>query len=179
MTTEFFEKYLANIATKYNLHAVNEAEWNDRKKYTNGLIDEVKEVEQEVKDSNAVYLEDELGDILWDYMNLLHVLHQDGKIDSIESVFQRSLKKYGQRIDAIDIDGNIDLKVSNWDIIKKQQKNENKEEHEKRYGNELFTVEPIVDPYTLPFAPWLIQQIKEKSKWKTYRFGSKYDYLNI
>jgi hypothetical protein len=42
-----------------------------------------------------------------------------------------------------------------------------------------FTTEPITDPYTLPFAPWLIEQIREKSKRKTYRFGMKYDYLQI
>ena len=43
----------------------------------------------------------------------------------------------------------------------------------------IFAVEPIADPYTLPFAPELINYIQEKSKRKSYRFGTKYDYLNI
>jgi NTP pyrophosphatase (non-canonical NTP hydrolase) len=133
MTTEFFQSYLATVSKKHRLHATNEPERNDWKKYCDGLKDECEEVIVEVKDHNAVYLEDELGDIFWDYMNMLYCLERDGNIDSMESVFARSLKKYSQRIDAIDIDGAIDLKKSNRALIKQQQKEENKEEHERRY----------------------------------------------
>ena len=38
--------------------------------------------------------------------------------------------------------------------------------------------EPKFEKYVLPFAPELVSQILEKSKWKTYRLGNKYDYLN-
>lgn len=64
------------VQLKYDLHASSEPEWNDWKKYSNGIIDEIAEITEEVKENNAIYLEDELGDILRDYMNLLHVLEQ-------------------------------------------------------------------------------------------------------
>lgn len=39
--------------------------------------------------------------------------------------------------------------------------------------------EPKSDLYSLNFAPELITFIIEKRKWRTYRFGNKYDYLNV
>ena len=65
MTKEYFTQYLSIIQKKYDLHREKEQEWNDWKIYSQGLIDEVEEVSAEVKDNNAVYLEDELGDIFF------------------------------------------------------------------------------------------------------------------
>ncbi|QQG49819.1 MAG: ASCH domain-containing protein [Candidatus Berkelbacteria bacterium] len=39
--------------------------------------------------------------------------------------------------------------------------------------------EPIADKYTLPFAPELVQFIKDGHKATTYRLGYKYDYLQL
>ncbi|TRZ77841.1 hypothetical protein D4R87_01900 [bacterium] len=39
--------------------------------------------------------------------------------------------------------------------------------------------EPEFEKYILPFAPELCDFIKEKRKFITYRFGNKYDYLEI
>lgn len=39
--------------------------------------------------------------------------------------------------------------------------------------------EPKADKYTLPFAPELVQFIKDGHKATTYRFGYKYDYLQV
>ena len=35
------------------------------------------------------------------------------------------------------------------------------------------------DPYVLPFAPELVDFIQKNLKLTTYRFGDKYDYLNV
>lgn len=43
----------------------------------------------------------------------------------------------------------------------------------------VFAEEPKAGRYILPFAPELVQFIKDKQKAVTYRFGDKYDYLQI
>lgn len=42
-----------------------------------------------------------------------------------------------------------------------------------------FSIEPKAELYVIPFAPELINFIKEKLKLRTYRFGRKYDYLKV
>ena len=81
---------------------------------------EIEEAEIEAKNQKQIFLEDELGDIFWDYMNLLVNLENEKKIN-FEKVFERSTKKYAQRINAIE--DNI-----SWDKIKKIQKEELKKE---------------------------------------------------
>lgn len=39
--------------------------------------------------------------------------------------------------------------------------------------------EPVHDKYVIQFAPELSDLIKKDGKVKTYRFGSKYDYLKV
>ena len=43
----------------------------------------------------------------------------------------------------------------------------------------VWSSEPQNEPYTIPFAAELIQFIKDRKKVKTYRFGMKYNYLNL
>jgi NTP pyrophosphatase (non-canonical NTP hydrolase) len=133
MITEFFQQYMRPIQQKYELHQRDEPERNDRKKYADGLVDEVREVKEEARDDNAVYLEDELGDILWDYMNMLYIFEQEGKIGSIQAVFDRSMKKYSERVEAVMKGSVIAEKKSYWDEVKKKQKEGNRVEHEMRY----------------------------------------------
>ncbi|MGF1780475.1 MazG nucleotide pyrophosphohydrolase domain-containing protein [Vibrio fluvialis] len=59
-------------------------------------------------------VEEELGDVLWDYLNLLLALEKESEI-KLESVIARACKKYEQRISAIE-------QGIRWDEVKAQQK---------------------------------------------------------
>jgi NTP pyrophosphatase (non-canonical NTP hydrolase) len=89
--------------------------------YLSGLKEEIKEVEQELKTERLCFLEDELADVLWDYVNLITCLKEENNV-SMERVFSRCIKKYGQRLKGID-DG-----VS-WAEVKANQKKELDMEH--------------------------------------------------
>lgn len=73
-------------------------DWLKFKKYIDEMKGELEEVEEEIIPYNTVYLEDECGDVLWDYLNLLYTLKEEWYISSVERVFTRCLKKYTQRI---------------------------------------------------------------------------------
>jgi NTP pyrophosphatase (non-canonical NTP hydrolase) len=66
--------------------------------YFDQIRKEIDEAEAENRDKNQVYLEDELGDVFWDYLMLLNALASEGKISSIEKVFERCHKKFTERI---------------------------------------------------------------------------------
>jgi NTP pyrophosphatase (non-canonical NTP hydrolase) len=94
-----------------------------------GIEDEVKEVEEEIRRDNKVYLEDELGDILWDYARLLAVLERDGFITSTGEVFAHGSQKFKERLPGI-----LSKDEELWDQIKRKQKEDLKSRHEKEYG---------------------------------------------
>jgi NTP pyrophosphatase (non-canonical NTP hydrolase) len=98
--------------------------------YLDGLKDEVEEVAVEIKEDNAVYLEDELSDIAWDYACVLASLEQKGLIDSAEAVLAHGLKKYQERSPAF-----LETTEDHWESVKKIQKEELKKRHEELYGN--------------------------------------------
>ena len=75
---------------------------------------ELDEVAEEIKSGRQCYLEDELGDVLWDYLNLLICLEHEGKA-SVSKVFERSLNKYRERVDGIS-------RGESWLDIKQRQK---------------------------------------------------------
>jgi NTP pyrophosphatase (non-canonical NTP hydrolase) len=66
--------------------------------YFEEIRKEIDEAEAENKENNTIYLEDELGDIFWDYMMLLNALASEGKITNIEKVFERCYQKFSGRI---------------------------------------------------------------------------------
>ena len=66
--------------------------------YFEQLRKEIDEAQTENKPDNHVYLEDELGDIFRDYVMLLNAMANEGKISSIEKVFERCYKKFSERI---------------------------------------------------------------------------------
>lgn len=101
--------------------------------YLKWLEDELVEVTNEIKENNSVYLEDELWDILWNYLNLLEWLKIEWKIESIEKVIQRAENKYINRINAINNQEDNKRGMS-WKEIKEKQKEELKREHLERYG---------------------------------------------
>lgn len=93
------EKLLSLIAKK-NAYEQEILRTRSSEEYFHGLQNEVEEVQQELKEKNQVYLEDELGDILWDYLNLLIALESEGKITDLKKVFLRAEIKYEARVEA-------------------------------------------------------------------------------
>lgn len=90
----------------------------------------MKEVADEIRADNKIYLEDELSDIAWDYACVLAQLEYNGYIESVESVFQNGFKKYSERAPAF-----LEASEAPWEAIKKTQKEILKKRHEKLYGN--------------------------------------------
>lgn len=83
-------------------------------KYLPAVEGEVLEVREELKKSRLAYLEDELGDVLWTYLNLVASLGPERGVE-IERVFQRCRKKFEERVEAIENNGS-------WAEVKKVQK---------------------------------------------------------
>lgn len=91
--------------------------------YINGILDEIEEVQEELKEDNYIYLEDELGDIFWDYVCFLESLEQEWKINKAR-VFERCYAKFSGRLN---LDGSNN---GDWNSVKKIQKEELKKEHD-------------------------------------------------
>ncbi|MCT4617018.1 MAG: hypothetical protein N4A38_02290 [Candidatus Gracilibacteria bacterium] len=106
----------------------------DARDYFECFDSELKEAKQELKDNNVIYLEDELGDLLWIFMNLLIKFEKDGLIVSGESLLNRVYEKFLQRINEVD-NKNEEEKYAAWDKIKSKQKQELLAEHNKKYNN--------------------------------------------
>ena len=112
------------------LHNVDNKWWYFwHKTYIEWLKEELEEVKQEIKESNSVYLEDELWDIFWDYICLLHSLEEEKMINR-DKVFERCYKKYIERLWT-----SAEFKQVNWQETKKKQKEELKKEHDLMYNN--------------------------------------------
>ncbi|HFG2029839.1 TPA: MazG nucleotide pyrophosphohydrolase domain-containing protein [Vibrio cholerae] len=77
---------------------------------------EVDEVVEEIPKNRLCYLEDELGDVLWDYLNAILSLEKEAGV-KIESVVQRACRKYGERVSAIE-------NSISWGEVKLKQKKE-------------------------------------------------------
>lgn len=102
-------------------------DWLSHTIYLPWIKNEVDEVVPEIKKNNSVYLEDELWDIFWAYINLLHCLEMEWYI-SKEKVFKRAYKKYDERITGLE-----DWVL--WDDIKVTQKTKLKKEHNLKYNS--------------------------------------------
>lgn len=105
---------LLNIARrKTRIDATND--WSDgATTYLSEIKKEADEVLEELPANRACYLEDELGDLLWDYLNILTSLEAEQGID-VQKVFQRAAQKYEERIAGIE-SGEL------WKDIKRRQK---------------------------------------------------------
>lgn len=83
--------------------------------FFDGILEEMNEVREELISWKQIYLEDELGDVFWDYICLLETLQKEWKID-VSNVFKRCYIKYSER---------LNLNGSNkgdWKQVKKEQK---------------------------------------------------------
>ena len=94
--------------------------------YLEELKKELVEVEEELLLDRQCYLEDELGDVFWDYMNWLYNLEQEGKINLTE-VFKRCAKKYTERINGL-------KSGQTWQDVKTEQKIVLAQEHQKEHN---------------------------------------------
>ena len=125
------KKLIDLVAYKHQLDLKREeAKYMDSEWLLNAIIDEVKEVKDEIKPNNVAHLEDELSDILWGWLTLVEKLKDDGYVTSHEAILKRGLKKYEQRI--------LSLKGDERDhIIWKEVKAQQKEELERERVNSL------------------------------------------
>ncbi len=134
MQDNILKQLMQVVDKKFNLHFQQCKNWKlpllkkwiESDYYLDAIIDEIEEVRWELKHNNTIYLEDELWDILWDYLNLLYCLEKEGKAN-MTNVLKRSLKKYSQRTDGLE-------KWISWNDIKAWQKQELKKEHNKKYN---------------------------------------------
>ncbi|MBC7003276.1 nucleotide pyrophosphohydrolase [Photobacterium sp. BZF1] len=89
--------------------------WSEgAKTYLSELKAEVDEVNEEIAKQRLCFLEDELGDVLWDYLNALVALEEEEGIN-IDNVLARACNKYHERISGIE-------KGESWQEIKFRQK---------------------------------------------------------
>jgi len=92
------------------------------KTYWEYLKWEIQEAENEIN-SHQVHLEDELGDVLWDYLCLLNSLKNEWQIQSIEKILDRALTKFSGRINEKTWDNH-----GKWEEIKAKQKKDIEDE---------------------------------------------------
>ena len=100
-------------------------DWNFYKghqTYLDALEDEIVETKEEIASGKKVYLEDELWDIFWDYICLLHSLEDEWRID-VEKVFERCYRKFSERIHQDGSSNGV------WQEVKQKQKAELAKEH--------------------------------------------------
>ncbi len=79
------------------------------------IENEIEEMKDELKNWNQVLLEDELGDIFWDYICFLENLESEWKITKAR-VFDRCYEKFSERLNP---DGSNN---GDWYEVKKRQK---------------------------------------------------------
>lgn len=93
------QELLLAIEQKFNYYKLNKDEHrNNSSTYFTEIMNEVVEAKAEDKIDNALYLEDELSDILRDYLNLLYSLEKEWKIRSINMVFDHAVQKHKERV---------------------------------------------------------------------------------
>ena len=114
---------LSEKRIQYFLSKWDEMSWYKwSKTYWENVKWEIQEAENEIN-SHQVYLEDELGDVLWDYLCLLNSLKNEWKITSVEKIFDRALTKFSGRINEKTGDYN-----GKWEDIKEKQKKDIEDE---------------------------------------------------
>ncbi len=135
MRQDILQELLKIVEDKYNVNVTqckNQPQTEYFQKYISWrfyfdlIEEEILEAKKELKKDNSVYLEDELSDILWNYLSLLHCLEEEWYI-SKQQVLERCLKKFSERTEWIEA-------WVLWNKIKSQQKRELLDEHNKKYN---------------------------------------------
>ena len=120
------KKLIELVAYKHKIDLKRgEAKYMDTDWLLNAIVDEVQEVKDEIRPNNVAHLEDELSDILWGWLTIVEKLKDIGYVTSHEAILQRALKKYEERILAL----NGDKRDNDiWKEVKATQKEELKKE---------------------------------------------------
>ncbi|WP_062270109.1 MazG nucleotide pyrophosphohydrolase domain-containing protein [Endozoicomonas arenosclerae] len=113
MNSEVIKQLIDVVRTKNDYDSDN-SWFEGSETYFREIKLELDEVAEELDANRQCYLEDELGDVLWDYLNLLLCLEDEGKI-SAEKVFERALQKYSERMTGIQ-------QGTSWAEVKQKQK---------------------------------------------------------
>ncbi len=108
-----------------------EAKYMDSEWLLNAIVEEVQEVKEEIRPNNVAHLEDELSDILWGWLTIVEKLKDKGYVTSHEAILQRGLKKYEERILALQGD---ERDHAIWKEVKYKQK---KVLERERYENSI------------------------------------------
>jgi len=91
------------------------SDWsNGSNTYLTEIKNEIEEVIDEIPKNRSCYLEEELGDVLWDYLNILINLEKESGIN-VDSVLKRTCNKYEERISGVE-------NGESWQDIKVRQK---------------------------------------------------------
>ncbi|MFZ5949303.1 MAG: MazG nucleotide pyrophosphohydrolase domain-containing protein [Candidatus Rifleibacteriota bacterium] len=109
-------KYLIEIARRKSEFDKNNNWYAGSSTYLAEIKKEVDEVAEEIPKNRICYLEDELGDVLWDYLNTVLSLEKESGV-KIESIVNRACQKYEERLSAIE-------NGISWAEIKQKQKKE-------------------------------------------------------
>lgn len=115
-----FEDLLAIVRRKA-IFDQNNSWFKGSQSYLNGLKEEIEEVIEEIPKNRACYLEDELADVLWDYLNFVVALETEKGI-KLDSVIHRARHKYYDRLSGVDRgEAWQDIKVRQKAALKKEQ----------------------------------------------------------
>lgn len=108
-----FEQLLALVRRKHTFD--QQHTWSQgASTYLNSLPDELLEVQHELTTGRSLYLEEELGDVLWVYLNAVIALESEKGVN-LDKVLARAVRKFKERLAVIEAGGS-------WDAIKQQQK---------------------------------------------------------
>ncbi|KID57137.1 nucleotide pyrophosphohydrolase [Pseudoalteromonas luteoviolacea] len=114
---------LLDIAKRKYVYDQTNSWYSGSETYLSALKDELAEVLEEIPKQRICHLEDELGDILWNYLNIILALEKESGVD-MHSVLNRAVKKYEQRVSTIEQGGS-------WQRVKEKQKKMLEEEQSK------------------------------------------------
>ncbi len=96
----------------------------DFKKRMKEFLDEVKEVEVELKNDDLTKLKDEMGDVLWDLIYAIYTGEKEGLFKS-EEIFSGVIEKIKRRkpwaLEGREVSKEEELKV--WKEVKVKEKN--------------------------------------------------------
>ena len=132
---ESFNKLIELVDFKHQIDIKRgKAKYMDLNWIMEEIIDEVREVKEEIKENNHIYIDDELADILWGWLMLVKKTNNKNLSSDIETVTQKALIKYSQRVNSLrgDIKDN-----RRWKDVKELQKRRLEEEHRSKRCKEL------------------------------------------
>ncbi|WP_045419659.1 MazG nucleotide pyrophosphohydrolase domain-containing protein [Vibrio jasicida] len=118
---------LFEIALRKSNYDENNTWYQGSVTYFEAIYSELEEVRDEEVKGRTCFLEDELGDVLWNYLNLLMALEKEQGIDA-RSVIERAVEKYQARVTAIE-------NGKSWAEVKAEQKSKLKNEFDSKRGN--------------------------------------------